>query len=202
MRQKYVKHCYKSPTPELARYFNVNYSQCIIMLLKRLHPFGQSPFQMEHINEVHLLIPKYSVLVSVSNNLPARKFGGPIQKPPPVVAKALTSSRIVGTQQPLHPQPCSLLVPWGLFPEGVREDRPHEISEGEARTCQQTRMALTAEISLSGEARQECEGVHACFGSAAQSSLQPLPDQDTCQVSSGDGIAELLAFKSLVFLGN
>lgn len=129
---------------------------------------------MEYINEVHLLIPKYSALVSILNNLPARKFEVLIQKLP---AQVLTSSSMVGTQQPPHPQPCSLLVPWGLFPKGVRENRPHEISE--VRTCQQTRMALTAERSLSREARQECEGVHACFGFLAQSSLQSLPDQDT-----------------------
>lgn len=44
-------------------------------------------------------------------------------------------------------------------------------------------MVLTAERSLFGEARQKRKSVCACFGSAAQSSLQPLPDQDTCQVT-------------------
>lgn len=34
---KIYKHYIKSPTPEPAGYFNVNYSPCIIMLLKRLN---------------------------------------------------------------------------------------------------------------------------------------------------------------------
>lgn len=194
------KHYFKSPTPELAGYFSVNYSPCIITQLKRLCPFGQNPFQVEYINEVHLLIPEYSALVSIPNNLLQESLGALIQKPPVVVAQALTSSMVV-TQQPLHLQPCGLLVPCSLFTEGVREDRPHEITEGEVRTCQQTTMVLTAERSLFGEARPECEDVHnMCFGFVAQSSLQLLPDQDTCQVSSGAGIAKLFAFKGLVHL--
>lgn len=84
-----------------------------------------------------------------------------------------------------HTQPAGLLVLRGLLPKSVGEDRPHKTSPREKRgLASKTVMVLTAERSLFTEARQECKGMHACFGfPCPEFTVAPLQAPDTCQTA-------------------